>query len=358
MRLHTTAAICVLLIAAPAAAAPSHQPPLGFNPPVAGTRTAVLNVGSAHLSELPSIKAEQLEPLIANLARFRPTIITVENVSGEQCDMMRRSPRHKDAWESYCADPSAAQKAVGLTQQEAEAQSEATFDRFAAPGAKPTPADRRRLALLLLAANERASAWVQWLRLPPAERIAADGLDAEMVRALGREGRKLNESYNVAAQLAARLGLERIAMVDDHSSDAALGHAGKAYEAAMGARFAGFRDDPLFKDYEAQSRSVVDGRSLLAFYRYLNDPARLSRQVRADFGGAAADRKAYPYGRMYAAWWDVRNLRMAANIRVAMAEQPGARVLNIVGASHKPWYDAWMRQMSDVEVVGPDPYLR
>ena len=30
------------------------------------------------------------------------------------------------------------------------------------------------LALVLLAANERGSAWVQWLRLAPADRIAAE----------------------------------------------------------------------------------------------------------------------------------------------------------------------------------------
>ena len=44
--------------------------------------------------------------------------------------------------------------------------------------------------------------------------------------------------------------------------------------------------------------------------------------------------------------------------RAAMAEHPGARVLNIVGASHKPWYDGWMRQMSDVELVPLAPFLR
>jgi len=359
--LHTQYTRMFRLVAALALAplsATQFQPPLGPRPPVAGERTQMLNLGSAHLSELPGIKAGQLEPLIASLARFRPTIITIENIAGEQCDLMARAPKYKDAWDSYCVDPAPAQKAAGLTQQQAEAESEKILDRFASPGITPTPAERRRLALLLLAANERGSAWVQWLRLPPAERIAADGLDAAMVKALNRDGRGLNESYDIAARLAARLGLDRLVMVDDHTSDAALSHTGKPYEDAMRARFAGFRDQPLFRDYQEQANSVKDGRTLMAFYRYLNDPRRLDRQIGADFGGAAADRAAYPHGRMYAAWWEVRNLRMAANIRAATAEHPGARVLNVVGASHKPWYDGWMRQMVDVEVVPLAPYLR
>ncbi len=340
------------------AAASPFTPPLGAHPPVTGERTQVLTLGSAHLSEFEAMKPAVLEPLIANLARFKPTIITVENLSGEQCDMLHRAAKYKDAWDGYCNDPADAQKATGLSQQEAEAASEATFTRFVAPGAKPTASDRRKLALTLLAANERGSAWVQWLRLAPADRIAADGLDAEMVKSLNREGKKLNESYNVAAMLAARLGLDRLYLVDDHSSDGALLHAGKDYEAALTARFAKFRDDPMLKDYQARSKAVVDGRSLLSFYRYLNDPVRLNKQIQGDFGGALSDKIAAPYGRMYAAWWDVRNLRMAANIRAAMAEHPGARVLNIVGASHRPWYEGWMRQMSDVEVVPLEPFLR
>lgn len=340
------------------AAASPFSPPLGAQPPITGARTQVLNLGSAHLSEFDSMKPDTLEPLIANLERFKPGIITVENVSGEQCDMMARAAKYKDAWDSYCNDPAAAQKATGLSQQDAEAKSEATFTSFAAPGAKPTAADRRKLALILLAANERGSAWVQWLRLAPSDRIAADGLDPEMVKSLNREGKKLNESYNVAATLAARLGLDRLFLVDDHTSDGALLHAGKEYEAALTSHFSGFAKDPRFLDYQRRKQAVVDGPSLLTFYRRLNAPATLSEQVKGDFGGALSNRAIAPYGRMYAAWWDVRNLRMAANIRAAMAEHPGARVLNIVGASHKPWYDGWMRQMSDVEVVPLEPFLR
>ena len=340
------------------AAASPFTPPLGASPPVAGARTQVLNLGSPHLSEFDSLKPEWLEPLLTNLARFKPTIITVENVAGEQCDMMARAPKYKDAVESYCVDPSAAQKASGLTQQQAEAASDATFVRWESPAIHPTASDRRKQALVLLAANERGSAWVQWLRLASAERIAADGLDADMVKALNRDGKKLNESYNVAALLAARLGLDRLYLVDDHTSDGALQHAGKPYEDALQARWKGFRTDPMYLDYDQHKGAVRDASSMLGFYRYLNAPAQLTRQIQGDFGGALSDKASAPYGRMYAAWWDVRNLRMAANIRAAMAEHPGARVLNVVGASHHPWYDAWMRQMSDVELVPLAPFLR
>ena len=341
------------------AAASPFAPPLGVGPPVTGPRSRVLTLGTPHLAEFTRLKPAMLEPLITSLARFRPTIITIEGVSGEQCDLMSRAPKYKDVHETYCSDPGPAQKATGLTQQQAETASEATFDRFARPGAPaPTASDRRKLALNLLAANERGSAWVQWLRLAPSERIAADGLDPDMVKILDRAGRRANESYDLAAVLAARLGLERLYAVDDHTSDGALLHADKRYGAALNAHWARLNTHPRYAAYTKLSKGVVDSASLLRMYRHLNDPGTLTSQIRSDFGGALSDPRAAPYGRQYAAWWDVRNLRMAANVRATMVEHPGARVLNIVGASHRPWYDGWMRQMSDVEVVPVAPYLR
>lgn len=341
------------------AAMTGFTPPLGVRPAVTGKRTQMLTLGSAHLSEFKSLTPAMLEPLLDRLQRFAPTIITHENVAGEQCDMMRRAPRYKDAVESYCWDAAPAQKLAGLSQQQAEAEADQTIDAWAAtPNRSPSASDRRKLALLFLAAGDRGSARVQWVRLPIAERRVGDGLDAALVDVLARTGRPMNESFDVAAELAARLGLERIHAVDDHSSDAALPHAGKAYEDALTAHFAKFRGSPLLAQYQAAGARVKDGPTLLAFYRFMNEPARLDAQVRGDFGGAFAEPDVAPYGRHYGAWWEVRNMRMLANIRAATAEHPGARVLNVVGASHKPYYDGWARQWGDVDVVALEPVLR
>jgi hypothetical protein len=49
--------------------------------------------------------------------------------------------------------------------------------------------------------------------------------------------------------------------------------------------------------------------------------------------------------------WEIRNLRMVANIRETFRERPGSRVLVIVGASHKPWFDNWLGQLQGVDIV-------
>ena len=90
---------------------------------------------------------------------------------------------------------------------------------------------------------------------------------------------------------------------------------------------------------------------LLATYRAINDPAYLRAAIDADFGQALRDPSPGRYGRQYVGGWESRNLRMAANVHVAFREHPGARVLCVVGSSHKPWFDSLLGQMQGVELV-------
>lgn len=353
MRMFEKLGLLMLAVAVPVSAQP--LPP---STSIAGERTRMLTLGNVHLSEVPAITAPMLDPLLERLARFRPQVITVESMGGEQCEMLRRSRRHAEAASTYCSDPAPAQALAGVSRAEAEDQAETMLARFAADGAKPTPADRRRAALLLLAAGEPLSAMVQWRRLPETERIAADGLDTAMVKLLNRDGRRMNESYNIGVVLAARLGLERIHAVDDHSSDAALHGVGEAHGAAMSARFERLRASPLFATHMRRQAAVTDGASLLAFLRQINSPATMRAQSEGDFGQAMGDRLAAPFGRYYAGWWETRNLRMVGNIRAAVAQQLGARVLNLVGVAHKPWYDDLLGRSPDVTIVDVSPFLR
>jgi hypothetical protein len=64
------------------------------------------------------------------------------------------------------------------------------------------------------------------------------------------------------------------------------------------------------------------------------------------------------YPRMFVGGWEVRNLRMVANIRETFRERPAARVLSIVGASHKPWFDSWLGQLQGVDIVDAEAVLK
>jgi hypothetical protein len=196
---------------------------------------------------------------------------------------------------------------------------------------------------------------VQWLQLPDAERHAGDGLADTLVQALRKRESSRNESVQVAARLAARLGRQRVLPVDDHTR---ANHdnddeypVGKAItQAWQGASAEALR-----------SRERVDALhksgDMLATYRAVNSPEVLRLAIASDFGHALAEPSPQRYGRQYVGGWETRNLRMAANVHATFREHPGARVLSVVGSSHKPWFDGLLGQMQGVDIVDAEQVL-
>ncbi len=80
--------------------------------------------------------------------------------------------------------------------------------------------------------------------------------------------------------------------------------------------------------------------------------------IASDMGRNAACPSKELYGRQYVAWWETRNLRIAANIRATFQKLPEARVLAIIGATHTGYLDAYLHMMQDVRLVDAGQFLR
>lgn len=288
---------------------------------IPASQVAIL--GSPHFSGFPSSpSAAVIEPVLKKLEAWQPTIIATENLSGLQCDMLRRYPaRYASTVDDYCFDPAAAGKAAGLDVQAANTEAERMLaDWPAAPG----PSARRRLALVFLAAGEPVSATVQWLRLPETERIALDGLTPALVDELNRLAGRKGESYRLGAALAARLSHERVISIDDQSAARQSGDQ-EAYGAALTKAW----DNPATKTrldaYDKLLAGLGDGDGLLRIYRAYNAPSEALLTYQSDFGAALAEPSQQAYGRRYVGYWETRNLRISGNIRDALTAAPGAR---------------------------------
>jgi hypothetical protein len=312
---------------------------------MAGPRAQVLVLGTVHLSTMPpGFDPAALDGLLAKLTAFRPEIVTIETESGEECDLAARHPARYGR--DYCASTAAAQAATGMDMPAAIAAADATFKTWPA---QPTPAQRRRLAAVLLAANDRASAYVQWLQLPAGERRAGDSLDEPLVRQLDKIGTTNNENYQLAARLAARVGLQRVHAVDNHTGDRIDVPDIKAFVQALEAAWAS--GSAALKENERREAKLAGAPDLLPLYRAVNDPAHLRVLAQANVVPALRSDSPQRYPQMWVAGWEVRNLRMVANVRETFRERPGARVLAVVGASHKPWFDRWLGQLQGVDIV-------
>lgn len=333
----------------------------GFEPralkgPREGPPNELMVLGSPHLSQLPpEFQPAALAPLIDRLRAWKPQAIAVETLSGTLCDQLRRYPeRHGNAVKNYCWDPAPARTATGLDVPAATAAAEQMLANWPAA---PAPAQRRRLAALFLAGGERSSALVQWLRLPEAERRAEGALGPELVALLDKLRVSRSEVELLAAPLAAQLGLDRLHSMDDQSVGARVADK-KAYAAAITRAW----DNPANRRRRAREEALelnlATPQGVLAMYRAYNAPDLGKLVFESDFGPALEEPSPQRFGRRYVGYWETRNLRMAANIRDMLGATPGIRALVIVGASHKPYLDAYLDQMHDVRIVDTAAVLR
>lgn len=324
--------------------------------PQHGIPNEVMVLGSPHLSDMPAtFRPIDLSGLIDRLASWSPQAIAIEALSGAQCDFLRHYPdRYRDTVAAYCWDPAPARGATGLDVPAATAAWERLL---AAWPASPTPAQRRTLAALFLAGGEPASALVQWLRLPVGDRRAGDSLDAALVARLTLMTDRHNESFLIAAPLAARLGQDRVYAMDDHTADAPV-----TDEAGYGAAIGKAWDNPATKTRTAMSdrwnAKLGSADGVLALYRAINAPSMARLAFDSDFGAALEEPSVDRFGRQYVGYWETRNLRMASNIRDMLGSRPGIRALVIVGASHKPYLDAYLNQSHDIRIEDVLPVLR
>ncbi|MBR0553380.1 DUF5694 domain-containing protein [Stakelama marina] len=347
--------IAAALLAVPAAhAGQARFDPRDYKDQVAGPPTRVMVLGTPHLSHMPdAFRLSDLSLLMQRLADWKPDIITIEHVAGDECDHLKRyAPVFYDA-DEYCRDSAEAERAVGLDRRDAVIAANRLWRKWPA---HPAASERRRMAAILLASGEAPSALVQWLRLPEAERHAEGDLTKPLVETLEKLRGNANEDYSVAAKLAARLGLERVYSVDDHSADGAV-EATDAYGAALKRIWSGPAGEKRKKQREKADTWLGTPEGTLAYYRRLNAPGQARIVFDSDFGAAAKDNAPGWPGREYAGWWEARNLHMAANIRAALTGHPGARALVIVGASHKGYLEAYLGMMQAIRIAETDEVL-
>jgi hypothetical protein len=310
--------------------------------------------GLGHLDRAsPKFQTAWLEPVLCRLRAYKPDVILTEAMSGEQIMGL-------DAYAAYHGDATpyagpalsmakTAQAELKLTAPQALVQANALCQK-----GNLTPAERRQLAGLFVAAAEPFSATVQWLRLAPAERIGADGVSPSLAKLLDRFAALRNEIVSLAARLAADLGLERTYSAGDHASDVVL-----PPDAAMNAALAAEPSQidlfnhktPAFRAVPEDTMKLSSAAQVLPVLRWKNSPQFAALDADAQWLSMLRSAKLGQAGRQRVAAWEAQNLRMAVAIREATAPLAGGRALLIVGASHKPFLEAYLRTFTDVEIV-------
>lgn len=325
---------------------------------VNGPRTTVMVLGTPHLRQIPSsVSPAMLSPLLDKISSFQPNVIATEVLTGEDCQNAQAFKiKYDGVLESYCTRQnsiiSLASKTTGLSIADAQVEASRMISKLPA---KPAPEERRRLAAVFGSAGDYGSALVQWLRMPASDRISDRNVSTELKAMLEALAVEQNEVSLIAAPLAVQLKLERLYPSDDHSADSILNSAAGGLTPVIQGLWQ--IQDAYSAEYRKRISALKSSDDLLSLYRFLNSEDGQRGVLNGEWRSALKEESPERYGRQYVAWWETRNLRMAANIRANAGNHPGARVLMIVGASHKPYLDDYLSTMHDIDTTDTNLYL-
>ena len=341
-------------VADPIAALAAVQPP--------AARTRVLVMGTFHLRQIEKeFRPAMLDRVVAALERFRPDAICVETLPGVR---VREMELRRDAGPlvaqvlddfggAHVKLGTRACQALGTTPEKAAAR---VRDMLAAArvGGKPTgPDERAALAMWLLAAYEPASAALQWSALGAAARAAQTAVPADLAAQLDARLARVDETYAVAARLARTLGLGALDAVDDFEDLDAYAAIDAQLDKDLpgNALLAAVAKAPVYVEGAARLKECVAAGDLLPCLAAVNSPAYAAADVDAQWGVFLRTHFASGADRARLGLWENRNLKIAARIRAVAALHSGGRVLVIYGAAHRPFLEAYLSRMVDVEVV-------
>ena len=327
----------------------------GVDPALTVPPTQVMVLGTAHLAGYSdTLTHDDLEPLLKRLESYAPDIITIENSSGMTCNRAKSYPREHVGYADYfCFDGEPFRGESGLSVSEGSFKAREALLNWPH---EPTPAERKQLASYFLASEEPVSALVQWLRLEEKNRTVDDELGPNSIAFFENYRASMSESRSIAARLAARRGLERVFYADDHGSFLDAEGESEAYGARI-SELTSQKDGSCKARWDA-TKAKLTGGDVLGAYRDYNNPANGIREMDCDWKLTMNDAEPEAYGRKYTLGWQARNLRMVSMIVTAATNEPGGKVLSIVGASHKPYFEAYLDQMHDIKVVSTDEILK
>ncbi len=321
-------------------------------------KTQVLVLATPHLKQLKTPPAAgSLEPLLKVLQEFHPDVIAVEILPPDIIeDMERRGGLFGEVAEQFAGVSlklgHEEQKLLSLTRRQAEEEAGALLRQRALNNA-----ERDRLVALLVAAYDFDSAVLQWSYLPAEQQKASARLSPATVAQLDKGLTSVRDDLGIGVALARRLGLQRVAAIDDQF-DARVYEMGESlYPGALeklvgGPEAKAMREADVYKEGSRRLEAASqDGAALLSYYLWTNSVAYASADIAAQWGYFFRTQDPTGVDRARVAQWEARNLLIASHIREATAFAAGKRALVIIGAAHKPWLDHYLRSLLDVKVV-------
>ena len=249
------------------------------------------------------------------------------------------------------------QEKLNISRQRAEERANSLYCMM-----KDKPArfeKRAELVQYLLAAYDDISALLQWSYLPETFRSQYQEFLEGVRDYLNNQLESSNEIISIGISLARKLELNRIEYVDDHhDKDIFLKIAPDLMaELRNNSEYLAAQNESFYVESLQRLEKATKRGDVLHYYIYINSLEYGVRDMEHQWNLWFRTKLQSGLDRTRMALWEVRNLNIASHIRRASAIHPGKRMLVIIGTGHKPFLEAYLKQMVDMKIVQLKDFL-
>jgi hypothetical protein len=320
-------------------------------------RTQVMVFGTFIIAEHKNeFKSVMLEKVIEQLGAFSPDVIAVHYLPGERIHELELRLNATFVHEELLSFRHVAKELeLGRAAQKILKLDPVQARKIVTVGVLPSsnPEEALNRVLICLAAYELPTALLAWSNFSPEEKDSLHGISPDLAKSLDEELGQINVVQQLAIPLAKKLGLDSLANVGE-------------FEAAEASRVVWenlVKNPPVYgaenklathAETDKRKKEAFGNECLLPYYSYLNSDGYMLRDVMTQWGAYLRSDFKDKSDRGRLALWENRNMKIAANIRALTAMNPGKRILVIIGASLKPFLDAYLSHSSDIKIVQPN----
>ncbi|MFD2515926.1 DUF5694 domain-containing protein [Pontibacter locisalis] len=320
-------------------------------------KTKVLVLGSYHLNQIKGFQPEMLEQVIEKLDGYNFDVVCIENMPGELLYDIRS--RNDSAYLEVL------KRFGGSRLEVAEiAQKQLMIDPSTAQGRinrilekdKLTDADHKELIGYFSALTEVASAALHYQYLVQKSSILADeaNIHTDVLSSIRKNLTSANEIYTLALKVAQNQQLHKLEYIDNFQDEALLLKHYPSFMQEYNANKDNFKDvgnSPVFMKINTLVKTGVAKNDLSELFLFLNSQEYMQEDVQAQWHIWLKTNFSSGSDKARLAFWEMRNMQIAANIAKVSALYPGKRLLVVIGASHKSFIEKYLRQMINIELL-------
>ena len=115
--------------------------------------------------------------------------------------------------------------------------------------------------------------------------------------------------------------------------------------------------DSFYRNSQQRLQQAVKQGDLLPYYTYINSLEYNEKDMELQRNLWFRTKLQSGLDRSRMALWEVRNLNISSHIRRVTVMYPGKRIVVIIGVSHKPFLEAYLKQMVDMKIVQLKDFL-